>query len=123
MVIIFCVFNFSGCALSDIKRKFRLFSAAECATCIHLHLRHSTPPGTRRMEKLRRNWFFYSSSIRKYMGGKVSGGATEQKMYTHKSEKSPRHLQPERESKLGDAREHSLLLPGVSQGNFVCAVV
>jgi hypothetical protein len=35
------------------------------------------------MEKLRRNWFFYSSSIRKYMGGKVSGGANDRTKDVH----------------------------------------
>jgi len=73
------------------------------------------------MEKLRRNWFFYSSSIRKYRGGKVSGGATEQKMYTHKSEKSPRHLQPERVNQA--TRGNTPCCCRVSARETLCAVV
>jgi hypothetical protein len=62
------------------------------------------------MEKLKRNWFFYSSSIRKYMGGKVSGGANERenKRCTHIKVRNHRAICSEREQIR--RREHSLLL-------------
>lgn len=70
------------------------------------------------MEKLRRNWFFYSSSIQKYMGGKVSGGERERenKRCTHKSEKSPRHLQRERERE--QIRRRESVAAAAAEGNF-----